>query len=126
MKNKEIFNEIYNKYNKRIYSYVYKRVKDEFVAEEIMQETFVIFYEKIEVENVNDSLKVLIKTARNLISNYYRKVTIRNKKIEENFKDFSDDAIVDSKDLIEDEVFTKDIEKHLGDLSDFQRKLFFN
>lgn len=124
MKNsQELFNEIYNKYNKRIYMYIYRRVNDSFIAEEIMQETFIIFYEKIENDDIEISFKILLKIAKNLISNYYRKITIRNKKIEENFDDFSEDAIVDAKDLIDD-IFTKDIEKHLEDLSDFQRKVF--
>jgi len=122
--NKELFDDIYRKYNKKLYNYIYFRVKDELVAEEIMQEAFIVYLEKDEANRDIDPMKILKVISKNMILNYYRKLKTRNKIFSENKKNLYEEKIIDPDEFINDNIFSKEIIKYLDDLPDYQRKVF--
>ncbi len=80
------FTLIYNRYKSKLYNYVWKMVNDNIVSEDIIQNTFMKFYENM--NNLKDKSKYefwIFKTARNEVYNYYR-----SKKIKENLVDSID------------------------------------
>ncbi|MGE8081160.1 RNA polymerase sigma factor [Peribacillus loiseleuriae] len=68
------FAEVYQRYSKMLFQIVYKMTKDSFLAEDIVQETFIKAYSKI--ETIIDSEKIgawLIVTAKRTAIDYLRK-----------------------------------------------------
>ncbi len=71
---KKLFSKIYDKYIKKIYRFVFFKVNSQEIAEDLTSETFsrtwASFKEKSEeIENIQ---AFLYKTARNLVTDYYR------------------------------------------------------
>lgn len=69
----QAFREIYNRYSRRIYAYVYKILENKENTQDIFQETFVNFYETYRKQKTLDNiLGLLLKISRNLCLNYKR------------------------------------------------------
>ncbi|MCX7589814.1 MAG: RNA polymerase sigma factor [Patescibacteria group bacterium] len=107
IKNKEIFEEIVNRYQKKIFRYVFYLIGDGKESEDIVQEIFIRTY--INLKSFNKNLKFsswFFRIAHNQIVNFLKK-----KKINLNFKEniFN---IRDEKD-IEEEFSKKEIEKSI-------------
>lgn len=65
-----------DRYKSKIYTSIYMRVKDEFVAEDIFQETFIKVINTIKTGGYNEEGKFLpwvIRIAYNLVIDYFRK-----------------------------------------------------
>ena len=81
------FNEFYNKYNKKVYNFVLYRIRNEIIAEEIMQDSFLTLYNMIEDMNSKSEteLKNLVMAiAKNILMSYTSKIKRRNDKFNEN------------------------------------------
>lgn len=68
------FKELYNRYSPNIHAYCFKIFRDDAIAEDIFQETFMRFYQNIRVqENTVNVHGYLITIARNLSLNHKKK-----------------------------------------------------
>jgi len=67
------FTELYQRYASSVHAYCYRVLSDKDAAEDIFQDTFIKFYEKIDINNKNLNVPgFLITIARNLCLNYKR------------------------------------------------------
>jgi RNA polymerase sigma-70 factor, ECF subfamily len=67
------FRELYRRHSSAVHSYCYSILRDDNATEDIFQETFMRFYETVNVEHYNLNIPgYLIKIARNLCLNYKR------------------------------------------------------
>lgn len=75
MSNDNDFKIIYEQYSKHIYTYCYKMTSKIHIAQEMMQDTFVMFFEKCSRMDLQDRelLAYLYKIAHNLCIDYIRK-----------------------------------------------------
>lgn len=72
--NSRVLRDIMDIYQKRLYKYALQYVRNEFVAEEIVEDTFVILWNKhAELKDVEDISGYLLVITRNLCLNYLRK-----------------------------------------------------
>ncbi|MDB5086748.1 MAG: polymerase sigma-70 factor [Mucilaginibacter sp.] len=77
------FTIIYDKFSKQLYRNILRLVKDEFIAQELLQDLFLKIWEKRNTIKVEGSLKsFLYKVAENLVFMYFRKVAKDNRLIE--------------------------------------------
>ena len=71
---RKIFSKIYDQYIEKIYRFVFLKVNSQEIAEDLTSETFLKTWESFkeknqEIENIG---AFLYKTARNLVTDYYR------------------------------------------------------
>jgi len=89
---KSAFNEIYLRYSKKIFAYCKKSIKDNKIAEDIFQETFVNLYNvgrsDVRIENLQT---YIFRIVRNLCLNYKRDNTQEFIEIEEFHLTFDED-----------------------------------
>ncbi len=68
-----VFNEIYSHYSSKVYGYCIYRSESTEEAQDLMQETWVKFYESLKKKNLpKNTLSYILKTARNLSIDRYR------------------------------------------------------
>lgn len=73
--NVDAFTELYDVYSRQLYRNLYRLVKDEFVAEELLQDLFLKIWEHREKIDPEKSFKsFLYKVAENLVYTHYRKL----------------------------------------------------
>ncbi len=69
------FRELYHRYSALVHAYCLRVLNNQELAEDIFQETFIRFYNKINIERKNTNVPgFLITIARNLCLNYKRDV----------------------------------------------------
>ena len=84
--NEEAFTMLYHKYSEPIYYNVLKMVKDESIAEEIVQDIFTKIWQKKEMINIDVSFASYIyRMAQNSVIDSFRKIE-RNRTLLERFK----------------------------------------
>jgi RNA polymerase sigma-70 factor (family 1) len=120
---RQAFEEIYLKYWEKLYSSVYKRVRNGEVAEEIVQDFFVYLWEKRNALVIHTSFEAYIHTAvRYQVLNYLQKELTRN-----NYKSTLITAERYSNDTL-DQVYlnelNKIIEHEIGQLPDKCQHVF--
>ncbi len=72
-KSEVAFQEIYQRYSPMLNAYLFKILKDEKLAEDFFQDTFIKFYKNVKKDAINTNIPgYLIKIARNLSLNYKR------------------------------------------------------
>lgn len=70
----QAFKELYNRYSSQIHAYCFKIFKDDTIAEDIFQETFMRFYQNVRVQDGSVNVHgYLITIARNLSLNHKKK-----------------------------------------------------
>ncbi|MGQ9818652.1 MAG: RNA polymerase sigma factor [Candidatus Kapaibacteriales bacterium] len=80
----QAFTEIYNRYSRPVFAYIFRVLQDRTESKDIFQETFLRFFNFAKKnETVSNVLYLLIKIARNLCLN-----NIRDKKINIPFEDY--------------------------------------
>ena len=82
----------------KVYRYCYFRVKNQYLAEDITQETFLRFFESSSYKDVGRPLAYLYTVARNLCIDEFRKVHTEELK-EEIVQDGFEDAVVEKENL---------------------------
>lgn len=71
----EAFAELYHQYSPALYMNILKMVKDELVAEELIQELFTkIWQKRAELHIESDFLAYLYRVAQNLVRDFFRKL----------------------------------------------------
>lgn len=86
---KTAFTKIYDRYSKKLFLNIYSLVKIQEIAEEILQEIFVLIWEKRETIIINQSFKAyLFRIAENKVIDFFRKLK-RDKILFERVKEIS-------------------------------------
>ena len=77
------FTILYDKFSKQLYRNILRLVKDEFIAQELLQDLFLKVWENRQNIKIEGSFKsFLFKVAENLVFMYFRKVAKDNRLIE--------------------------------------------
>ncbi|WP_347924794.1 sigma-70 family RNA polymerase sigma factor [Pontimicrobium sp. SW4] len=79
----DFFSALFDKYYKRLFNYSFKLTKQRDLAEEIVQETFIVLWKKMDsISNDDRSIEsYLITTLKNKIIDFYRKNATKEKHI---------------------------------------------
>jgi RNA polymerase sigma factor (sigma-70 family) len=78
------FNVLYNRYFRRIYAFVYQRVRNHADTEELVQETFtVVFRGAANYGGRSSPLAWIYGVAKNLVSNHHRRAKLQHDRIAE-------------------------------------------
>lgn len=119
-----VFTHFYKLYSGQMYVNILKMVKDEQIAEELVQELFTKIWHKREVVHLASDFKAyLYKTGQNLVYDFFRKLQ-RNQQMQERFRKVVTEYyshIEESLQLKQSEAL---LEKALGKLSVQQRKVY--
>ncbi|RAJ94300.1 RNA polymerase sigma-70 factor (ECF subfamily) [Larkinella arboricola] len=67
------FAELYNRYFRLLFNYAFSKVNDQFVAQEIIQELFVMLWQQRHRNTILSCRSYLFASAKNLIISHYRK-----------------------------------------------------
>ena len=103
------FNEVYEKFNKRIYTVALKMLKAKEVAEEVTQEVFLKLWRHDQQFNDFDHLEAWLRTtARNLSLNAFRKLVLERKLGDQVFLQFSE-----SQNITEEAILLNDARRQL-------------
>src|SRR5207342_3843793 len=79
--NKQAFEKIYNLYSSRLFGNIFRMVKSESTAEEILQDTFLkIWYNRTSIDLDRSFRSYLFRIAENNVYDFFRKAA-RDKKI---------------------------------------------
>lgn len=126
----EAFDALLTRHQNNVYSYIFRIVKDQEVADDIFQETFVKIITTVRQGRYVDSGRFaawMMRIARNLIIDYFRQekssntVSIDLGEVDVlNRKDFSDGTIEDS--MIVDQIHS-DVRKLMASLPETQREV---
>lgn len=126
----EAFDALLTRHQNNVYSYIFRIVKDQEVADDIFQETFVKIITTIRQGRYVDTGRFaawMMRIARNLIIDYFRQekssntVSIDLGEVDVlNRKDFSDGTIEDS--MIADQIHS-DVRKLMASLPETQREV---
>lgn len=77
------FNELYERYFPRVYSYVFRRLRNHADAEEVVQETFTVVFRSIDAYRGRSSLLSWIYgIARNTANNHIRRARTHDERVE--------------------------------------------
>jgi RNA polymerase sigma-70 factor (family 1) len=121
---KQAFEKLYHQYSPGLYINVLKLVKDELIAEELIQELFTrIWHKRAELHIENNFLSYLYRIAQNLVHDFYRRLQ-RDKKMFEHFQQ----AATENYEHVEEVLHAKESEhllkKALDQLSPQQRNVY--
>ncbi len=119
-----------NRHRKKIYTYIVLVVKDQHLAEDVFQETFIKVFKSLKEGRYKDNgrfISWVIRIAHNLIIDHFRKEkqlnTISNDSYENdlfNSKKFADKTIEDE--IVSDQI-SKDVKRLVHELPDEQREV---
>jgi RNA polymerase sigma-70 factor, ECF subfamily len=107
------FEEILRSENKKIFNYLLKILRDREDAEDILQETFLAFYKKMDVVSDETYLSYLYRTAHNKALNHIKKRKKQNK-FSSNYSDM--DYIAEEKENPVDDVKENAVRQALAKL----------
>ena len=118
------FNTLYQRYFKRIYRKVFSMVKNEPVADELVQELFLKIWQKRGEINPEHSFEAFLYTiAQNLVYDYFRKVA-KDQRLTARLLLHAADYYLQSDELLETKESRQMLMKAIDQLSP-QRKLVF-
>ncbi|MBB6107765.1 RNA polymerase sigma-70 factor (ECF subfamily) [Mucilaginibacter lappiensis] len=87
----QAFTVLYDKFSKPLYRTILRLVKDEDIAQELLQDLFMKIWEKKEKINLEGSFKsFLYKVAENIVYSYFRKVAKDARLIDKLISDYVD------------------------------------
>jgi RNA polymerase sigma factor (sigma-70 family) len=119
-----------NRHRKKVYTYIFLLVKDQHLAEDIFQDTFIKVIKSLQEGRYKDNgrfLSWVLRIAHNLVIDHFRKEkqlnTISNDSYETdilNSRKLSDRTVEDN--LISDQI-TKDVRRLIQELPDDQREV---
>ena len=104
MKNKrKIFADIYDKYIKKIYRFIFLKVNSKDIAEDLCSETFLRGWTQFEKKEIKNLSAFLYQIARNLIIDHYRAKT-RNKTVSVENIQISDPLNIEEKAMLSSDI----------------------
>lgn len=123
----QAFTELITLYQKRIFKMAFGFFRDKDDAMEIVQETFLRVYEKIDKFDLHSSFKNWIyRVAYNLCIDFYRKFKSKKNQSQDMFEldEVRNIAVVDPEAQADRQIFKEDLEKSLLTLSKRQKMIF--
>ncbi|RKR82925.1 RNA polymerase sigma-70 factor (ECF subfamily) [Mucilaginibacter gracilis] len=118
------FNTIYKAYFKPLYRKVFSMIKDEMIADELIQDLFLKVWHKREEINPKQSFQAYLYTvANNLVFDYFRKIA-KDKRLTARLLIHATDFYMHSDELLESKESMQLLLKAIDQLSP-QRKLVF-
>jgi len=124
------FEQIINRHKNKVFAYISLYIRDQALAEDIFQDTFLKVIQSVKAGKYSDSGKFvswIMRIAHNLIIDHFRRIkqmnTISNDNYESdlfNSKRFAEDSIED--DIIKRQI-QKDIRRMISHLPDDQREV---
>lgn len=116
MMDHETFTEIYERYAALIMKSVVTQTNDKELAEDICQQTFLLMYRSVETIDMDYAKSWLLRTARHLLIDHWRKASTRNEYLEEQTGEEVFEAIADPVDVAKqsmDKLFTSKLLEEL-------------
>ncbi len=80
--NKSSFNLFFKKYWKGLYLFSFNILKSEKISEDIVQNVFIDFWEKVQREDIRNPKAYLYKSVKNQVLNHIRNTVIHQKHLE--------------------------------------------
>lgn len=121
---KNAFNVLYSLHFKALYRKIYYMVKDESIADELVQDLFLKLWQKRKELDVLKSVEGYIyRIAENLVFDYFRKEA-KNQRLHDELQQNSSDGYMHSDQLLEDKERRTILCRAIDQLSP-QRKLVF-
>ena len=128
--NSNSFSILLDRYQKRVYGFIYSKVNDPDLADDIFQDTFIKVVKNLRLGKYNDEgrfLSWVIRIAHNLIMDHYRKIK-RLPKHESKIKNFDVlDRLVEQNSSIEESMIETQIHADLSllieELPDSQKEV---
>jgi RNA polymerase sigma-70 factor (family 1) len=118
------FGDLYKKESPKLYKNILRIVKQEAIAEEILQDVFTKFWEKKESINIEISIKsYLYRIAHNLIMDMFRKAAF-DKKLLSNLISISIENYSNTEDLTNLKITQKILEDAIYELPPQRRKIY--
>ena len=78
-KDESTFDQIYSEYNKLVFYVIYQIVKDQEITKDLVQETFLTVYNKIDQYNGGNFKYWILQIAKHLAINYHDRVINKEK-----------------------------------------------
>ena len=115
------FKSIYDEWSQALFRFIYFKSKDKALAQDIVQDTFVKYWDKMETIGPGKDKSYLFTTSKNLLLNFFehQKVVARHKE-SSSAQDKSSSPHFD----LEVSEFQKRLEQAIDDLPDKQREVF--
>ena len=117
------------KHQQRLFSFIYSKVKDKDVANDIFQDTFIKVIKTLKKGNYNEEGKFLpwvMRIAHNLIIDYFRKnnrmPNFKNSDEFDIFSIISDDSLNVEKQIIQEQIFD-DVRELINELPEEQKEV---
>lgn len=117
------------RHQQRLYSYIYSKVKDKFITEDIFQDTFIKVIRTLKLGNYNEEGKFLpwaLRIAHNLIIDHFRKLkrmsTFKNTDDFDIFSLISDGNLDAEKKMIQQQVLS-DVSELIHELPKEQKEV---
>ena len=128
--NSNSFSILLDRYQKRVYGFIYSKVHDPNLADDIFQDTFIKVVKNLRLEKYNDEgrfLSWVIRIAHNLIMDHYRKIN-RLPKYESKIENFDVlDLLVEQSSSMEESMIETQIHADLSllieELPDSQKEV---
>ena len=118
------FEKIYNMYSSRLYGNLYKMVKSESVAQEILQEVFIkIWKNRSSIDPEKSFRSYLFKIAENNVYDFFRKVA-RDKKMQTQLMTVATEHYEHVEDLLLRKENTLILQKAIDSLSPQRQQVF--
>lgn len=110
--NQDAFEELFNKYKKKLYYFALSYLDDNIEAEEVVQSVFVKLWESRATLNETMSVKNFIyKSTVNACYNFLKKKAVRNRFIEHEMISFDE-----NKDRSYDEIYYHDLKRQIDNI----------
>ena len=118
-----------NKHQQRLFSFIYSKVKDKDVANDIFQDTFIKVIKTLKKGNYNEEGKFLpwiMRIAHNLIIDFFRKNNrmpiFKNSEDFDIFSIISDDSLNAEKQIIQEQIFDN-VRELINELPEEQKEV---
>ncbi|WP_017260144.1 RNA polymerase sigma factor [Pedobacter arcticus] len=122
--NQDAFTELYKMYSVKLYVNILRMVKDEQVAEELVQELFTKIWRKRESLQINIDFKsYLYVIGQNLVYDFFRKLQ-RDQKMYQHFKEIATEQYSHIEESLQLKQSEDILEKALSKLSVQQRNVY--
>ena len=119
--NSQSFSILVDRYQKRVYGFIFSKVKDAELADDVFQDTFVKVIKNLRLGKYKDEgrfLSWVMRIAHNIIMDHFRKIN-RIPKHESKYKDLDVlDRLIEKSSSIEDQIIETQIYSDLSILID--------
>ncbi len=123
--NKKAFARLYELYSRALYLNLFKLMKSESAAEEVLQDIFLLIWEKREtIATINNFSSYIYRIAENKACDFFRKLK-RDRKLHDYIREVASGEYAVVEDIILYEEESKLLNKAMENLSPQRKKIFF-